>query len=375
MTRGKILYILAEIEDFQASRAPLARAMRDRGYEIHVAAPGAARDEKLKLAGYTGHDLPLAARGLTPVAAAKNILAIRRVLREVKPGIAHTVTLKYSLLSGLAAKGIPGTRHVFTIAGLGYLFSGADVKSKILRVLAAPFLKCALNRPGARVTFQNSDDMDILMRGKFVRPETATLIYGSGVDLEKFHPAGAGAGEDPPLVLMPARLVRDKGVSVFIDMAEILAKRGVRAQFMIAGGTTAHNPLALSENEMKEMIRGKPVEWPGRVADMPGLYARAALVVYPSWYREGIPRVLLEAAAAGKAAITTDHPGCRDAVTHGDNGLLVPVKDAVATADAVQSLLADPARREQMGRRGRERTEKEFDSRLIAEQTLRVYGI
>jgi glycosyltransferase involved in cell wall biosynthesis len=176
-----------------------------------------------------------------------------------------------------------------------------------------------------------------------------------------------------PVVLLPTRLIREKGVIVFIEAARILKARGVNAKFQIAGGMEGHNPNKISKEEMETLTADGATEWLGRVTDMPALYASAALIAYPSYYREGVPKVLLESAAMGKAIITTDHPGCREAVADNDNGLLVPVKDAQATADAIETLLKDPVRRKEMGARSRERAEKEFDVRLIVDQTLKVY--
>ncbi|MGB4107681.1 MAG: glycosyltransferase family 4 protein [Alphaproteobacteria bacterium] len=371
----KILYVLAETGDFWSSRLPLALAAQARGCEIHLAAPGASSDSKLKAQGFTGHDLPLMQNGFSPLSALKTIFALRKILQDLNPDLVHTITLKYSLLTGIAMRGMRGLKTVYTIAGLGYLFSGHDLKSKIMLCLAAPFLKHVLRNPDAVVTFQNSDDMNILVRKNFVAEENCVLIPGSGVDIEKFSPRAGTDNSLPPLVLMPTRLVRDKGVSVFIEMAKILEKRQIPARFQVAGGVTDHNPLAISKEEMQRMVAGTPVEWIGRVDDMPALYAQAALIAYPSWYREGIPRVLLEAAAMGKACVTTDHPGCREAVAHNENGLLVPVKDAEATADAVEKILTDSALQKKMEISARARAEREFATAHIVEKTIKIYRL
>lgn len=370
----KILYILAEVSDFWSSRLPLALAVQDKGYTVYVAAPGASLDDKMTSYGFQGIDLPPAPRGFSLAAVVKTLLTIRSILKRETPNIAHIFTLKYSFFAGLAALGLRNSKIIFTIAGLGYLFSGEGTKSKILLFLITPFLKFSLRGRRKFLIFQNPDDMRVMIDNNFVLPEVSTLIRGSGVDLEKFSPNN-NTQEQPPLVLMPTRLVRDKGLSVFIEMAQILTARGVEAQFQIAGGVTDHNPLAISKDEMERMVAHTPVEWIGKVPDMPALYARASLIVYPSWYGEGIPRVLLEAAAMGKPCVTTDHPGCREAVSHNDNGLLVPVKNAQATAEAVEKLLKNPSLREAMGKRGRQKAETEFDVHLIVRETLALYKL
>lgn len=370
----KLLYILAETEDFWSSRLQLALMAQAKGCQVHLAAPGAASDSKLSSYGFSGHNLPSTRSGFSPLHAFRTIMAIRKITQDLNPDLVHTITLKYSLLAGLAVRDMHGLKIIYTIAGLGYLFSGYDQKSKIFLRIVSPFLKSVLRNPDAVVTFQNSNDMDVLARGNFVRKENCVLIPGSGVDIEKFSPRD-GEDSSPPLILMPTRLVRDKGISIFVKMANILKKRQVLARFQIAGGTTDHNPLAITQEDMEHLIAGTPVEWIGRVDDMPALYAQATLVVYPSWYREGIPRVLLEAAAMGKAIVTTDHPGCREAVTHNESGLLVPVKDPEATADAVQKILGDPGMRQRMQICARIRAENEFASSHIVEKTIKIYGL
>lgn len=368
----KLLYVINHIDWFWSHRLPLARAAREDGWAVGVAVTGAGADGRLDAQGFKGFELPPADRGFGPLAALRIIRAIHALIKREKPDILHAITLKYAFLAGLAARLDPDVKIVHTIAGLGYLFSGEGLKPKMLRLAVGPFLKCALKHPRARIIFQNPDDRDLMIRRGFVRPAQCFLIRGSGVDLSAFPLAPEPAAEIP-LVLMPTRLVRDKGIAVFIEAAKILIDEGVEARFMIAGGVTRNNPLAISEAEMKAMIAGSPVEWPGRVDDMPALLAASALVCYPSHYGEGVPKVLLEAAASGRAIVTTDHPGCREAVTDGQNGLLVPVRDARATAAAVAVLLRDAELRGRMGMAGRKMAEEEFDVRRIAGETLAVY--
>jgi glycosyltransferase involved in cell wall biosynthesis len=369
----KILYILAEMEDFWGSRLPLANAAKEKGCSVFVAAPGAPHDPKMLEHGFTGFELPESKKGFAVGAVIKSIFAIKKLLHEQQPDIVHVITLKYSFITGLAAHNAKKPRFVFTIAGLGYLFSGRQLKPGLMRALVSPFLKYALRHPSAYITFQNSDDMNLLIGKKYVRPERVTLIRGSGVNLDKYNPSHNNEIE-PPLVVLPARLIRDKGISVFIDMAKIIEKRQIPARFQLAGGIPAHNPFAIHKDEIAEMIEGSPVEWLGKVSNMPELYSKASMIVYPSWYREGIPRALLEGAAMGKPLVVTDHPGCREAVNNNENGFLVPVRDAEATADAVEKLLKDKTLRRAMGDKSRVLAESEFDVKKIVVQTLTVYG-
>ena len=203
--------------------------------------------------------------------------------------------------------------------------------------------------------------------------DSSHLVKGSGVYLDRFDATEVTEQENEPLVLMPTRLVHEKGIAIFVRAARILKNKGVNARFEIAGGLTRDNPRAITQEEMETMTKGGAVKWLGRINNMPGKLKESALVVYPSYYGEGIPRVLLESCAAGRPVITTDHPGCREAVEHGKNGLLVPVKNPQATAEAIEILLNDIPRCKEMGKRARKKAEKEFNIHEIVRQTLEIY--
>ena len=375
MAGKKLLYTINHPDWFWSHRLPLALGARDNGYDVHVAMSEASSDVKLKDAGFTGHDLPSSEKSASPVMVLKTALAIHKLLKEEQPDTVHAITLKYAFITGLAARFNPKVKAVHTIAGLGYLFSGNGLKPKILRFLIGPFLKFALKGKGYRIIFQNPDDMELMFRRRFVRKDQAHLIRGSGVDTAQFKPTGE-TPEDPPIVLMPTRLVRDKGIAVFVTAARLLRKKEAfrNVRFQIAGGISKNNPLAITEKEMNEIAENGTVEWLGKVDDMPALLAKSTLIAYPSYYREGVPKVLLEAAAMGKAIVTTNHTGCKEAVSHGYNGLLVPIKDAAATADAIEELLTDPERRKKMEESSRKKACEEFDVKLVVDKTLKVYS-
>lgn len=373
MSTQKVLYVINNIDWFWSHRLPLAKGAVKAGYDVGIVVTGAASDAKLADHGLRGIELPAMDKGLGPLTVAKAIWQIHQIIKAEQPDIVHVITVKYAFLAGLAAWFHPRVKIVHLIAGLGYLFSGQTLRSKILRALVHPLLRMALRRKKTEVIFQNPDDMAIMLQDGLADPAHSHLIRGSGVDIEEFAPRTDIPDSDPPIVVMPTRLVHDKGVSVFVNAARLLRDRGVAVQMHIAGGLTDYNPLAISEAEMEAMVADGAASWLGRVSDMPELLARATLVAYPSHYREGIPKVLLESCAMGKAIITTDHPGCREAVRDGYNGLLVPVKDAAALADAIERLLADSALRTKMGGHSRQRAEDEFAAELIVAQTLAVY--
>lgn len=367
--RKTILYVF-DYGDL-GSRLPVARKAEEQGFKISLALIGEEKQDPA-LSGFDVHWIKPPEDGFTVGEALRLIGRIKKIVRHTRPDLLHTVTVKYAFVCGLATLSHKSLKSLYTLAGLGYLFRGSGGKPSFLRALAGPLLKKILRHKNAHLIFQNPDDQALMTDMGYADTAHSYLIRGSGVDLSKFQ-ITQPTEQSPPLVLMPTRLVHEKGIHIFVHAAHILREKGVEATFQIAGGETRHNPKAISRTEMENLTADGVVEWLGRVEDIPGLLGRAALIVYPSYYGEGIPRVLLESCAAGRAIVTTDHPGCREAVIHGENGLLVPVRDAQATADAIEALLSDPERRKNMGQASRQKAETEFDINHIAAKTVETY--
>lgn len=369
----KILYLF-DASDWE-SRMAVANAAQEDGAIVTVGLINGNNNDIDKAPEFK--IVPLLKRGSSAnVAASLRMLwDINRLIAKARPDIIHVVTLKYGFLTALAAMLNRKAHKVYTIAGLGYLFRSDDKKSRRLRTVLSPFLSFAFHRPNTTLIFQNPDDLGLLIKKGIALLERSSLIKGSGVYLDRFKPnAAPSLGVDKaPIVLMPTRLVHEKGIAVFVDAARILKQKGVNALFQIAGGET-DNPNAISREEMIEMTKDGAVQWLGRVENMPELLSQASLIAYPSYYGEGVPRVLLEACAAGRAIVTTDHPGCRETVDPHENGVLVPVKDPKATARAIEEVLNNPDIRVSMGKKSREKAEDEFDIHKIVEQTLSVYS-
>ncbi len=367
----KILYLF-DAGDWQ-SRMAVAHGARDKGMEVVIGLINGDETDADKAPEFKIIPLKKSGNSIGILSSLKMVRDIHTLIKQEQPDIIHAVTLKYGFMSGLAAWPFKKIRKIHTLAGLGYLFRSGEPKSKLLQAALRPFLTCVLRRKNTLLIFQNPDDLDLMIRGRYALAENSVLIRGSGVYLDHFTPDPELDNGDIPVVLMPTRLVHEKGVAIFIEAARILAQRGVKARFEIAGGETKHNPKAISRAEMEDMVKDGIVTWLGRVNDLPQRLTKADLIVYPSYYGEGIPRVLLESCAAGCAIITTDHPGCREAVTHGVNGLLVPVRDVEATADAMHELLSHPDKRVDMAKQSRIKAEKEFDIHSIVAQTIALY--
>lgn len=368
----KILYVINHIDWFWSHRLPLAKGAQEKDWDVHLAVTDASKDDKLVPNGFTGHELPASDQGFMPLTLLKTIVAIHTLIKQEKPDLIHAITLKYAFIAGLAARIHKDVQVVHTLAGLGYLFSGEGIKPRILRLMVGPLLKIALKHKRAKIIFQNPDDMALMIKRGFVKENQCNLILGSGVDINDFEDTPLPKNSTP-VILMPTRLVHDKGIAIFIEAAKIVTQNGFDVRFQIAGGITHNNPLAINENEMHEMLKGSPVEWLGKVKDMPTLYKTASFICYPSYYGEGVPKVLLEACASARPIITTDHPGCRETVRDGINGILIPVKDAIATAKAIEKMLNDPDKMQNMAQASRTLAQDLFDVKIIVEKTLAVY--
>ena len=260
---------------------------------------------------------------------------------------------------------------VHAITGLGYLFLIEGMLARVQRASVMALYRIALGHPNMRAIFQNPDDQGLFLRNRLVRPETVVMIRGCGVDMAEFPFTPEPPG--PPTVVFPARIIGDKGVREFVEAARILKREGTTAKFRLVGRTDADNPTDVGEATVREWEREGVVEWKGFSNEMPVELALAHVVCMPS-YREGLPRVLIEAASIGRAIVTTDVPGCREVVRDRDNGLLVPVRNAQALADALRTLIVDAKLRREMGARGRERALAEFSVESFVTDSLQVYN-
>jgi glycosyltransferase involved in cell wall biosynthesis len=259
---------------------------------------------------------------------------------------------------------------VNAISGFGHVYA-AETRRPLLRGLVDRGYSSAVAPGNVRVIVQNEEDRAEVLRLCPKASGRIRMIRGSGVDLSMFHLGPEPAGE--PVVLLPARMLRDKGIREFATAAAQLRREGVTARFVLAGRLDPANPRGLSALELRELCATSGVEWIGDSKDMPTLYRASQIVCLPTYYREGVPKVLLEASACGRPVITTDTPGCRDVVRDGETGVLVPAGDAVALAAAIRQLLLDPARRRQMGAAGRSLAEREFGIDRVIEAHLAVY--
>src|SRR5579859_5700046 len=345
--RGALLFVVNVAWFFLSHRLALARAASADGFEVHLASD--VQDEsdlaEVERSGVSFHPLSLARGGINPLREMRTLRNLRRIVQRVAPQIVHNVTPKPVIYGTQAARacGTPGI--VNAISGFGYAYTPGAGR-RLLRGLLNRAYAGAFRPRNVRIIVQNgADEAEVLRLCPDARGRIR-LILGSGVDLAAFDAAAEPTGV--PTVLLPARLLREKGICEFAAAAAELRRRGPAARFVLAGRLDPANRGALSRAEVDELCARTGVEWLGDCKDMPRCFREANIVCLPS-YREGAPRALLEAAAAGRAVITTDCPGCRDVVRAGETGLLVPARDAPALAAALRRLLEEPELRGRMG--------------------------
>lgn len=354
-------------------RRSLALALRDAGHEVLLISPDGPYGEKLRGLGLRWQPLPMDRRSLNPLREARLLLYLARLFRKERPALVHGFTIKCAVYGSLAARLVGVPARVNAVAGMGYVFISDSLKARLLRPLVRSLLKLALGGRNARLVLQNPDDVALFARAGLVDAAQVRLIPGSGVDCSRFQP-------DPhrPLgarlrVLLPARLLWDKGLAEYVQAARLLHAEGRPIDFLLAGDPDPGNPAAVPEADVREWAGQGIVQWLGHVDDMPALLRSVDIVALPS-YREGLPKGLIEAAASGCALVTTNVPGCREVVTHEMDGLLVPVRDGEALARAIARLQGDSALRGHLAEAGRRKALERFDERIVVRETLAVYA-
>ena len=357
---------------FFSHRLPVALAAKEAGYDVHIVSGAESDQERQEFLshGLTFHEIPLSRGGANPLKDWATIRGMAAALRMVRPDIVHLVTIKPLLYGGLLSRLMGVQKVICAVSGLGYVFVAEGHWARLRRWALSKLLRISIGHANAHVILQNNDDVEELTRRGILAHCTTHLIRGSGVDLERFRPNAEVLGTQR--VIFPARLLIDKGIREFCGAAELIAERTADCEFVLVGPLDPDNPSGISRFELDQLLQSGHVTWLGQQDDMPGVLRSSHVVVLPS-YREGLPKALIEAAAAGRPIVTTDVPGCRDVVEDGVSGLIVPVRDVAALADAIEKLLASPELRRTCGLAGRRKAEAEFGVKAVVEQTLALY--
>jgi glycosyltransferase involved in cell wall biosynthesis len=357
---------------FWSHRLSLARAARDAGFEVVICTLVDQYGDRIRREGFKLIPIGLIRRSKNPFREIISLLEVVRIYRKVRPDIVHHVAIK-PVLYGSVAAAASGVRGIVNaLGGLGHVYVAKGLRASILRWVVGLLYRGAFRLRRSRVIIQTKQDQETLVGRGIVAKRKTVVIQGSGVDPDRFvlQPEPDGV----PVVMLAGRLLWNKGVDDFVRAGRILKSRGIPLRMVLVGAPDPENPLSVPEETLRRWQERGDAQWWGRQDDMPDILARSNLVVLPTTYGEGVPKILLEAAAVGRALIATRIPGCSDIVRHGENGLLVPVKNVNALAAAIEVLIEDRWLRMRMGKCGRAIVEAEFSEKLVVAETFKVYN-
>lgn len=371
MLGKSLLYLVTADWYFALHHLPLAQAARDAGYRVTVATNADRHGDAITDAGLNLAPIAFSRSGLNPARETATLARLIKLYRDLSPDIAHHLALKPIVYGGMAAHAAGTPAVVNGVMGLGYVFTSQTARARVLRPALTWALRRTLNAGNGITLVQNRDDFTELADRKLAPPSRLRLVRGAGADLDRFAPTPEPEG--PPMVVLPARLLGDKGVREFIAAARQLKAKGVVGRFVLVGDVDPSNPASLTAQEIAETVAVGTIEHWGWRTDMPSIYAQAHVVCLPS-YREGLPTTLLEAAASQRAIVTTDVPGCREIVTAGRSGWLVPPRDADALAQALYQAITHAGQRASFAAAARHDVMRDFSPRAAIDQVLRVYA-
>ncbi|MBI3038292.1 glycosyltransferase family 4 protein [bacterium] len=356
---------------FLSHRLPIAYEARKLGYKFHVAAPQDQNSNEISQAGFPFHPISLRPKGYNPLQEFTSIADLLRLFRRLKPDLVHHVTIKPVLYGGIAARIANVPSVLSAISGLGHVFVSQTISASLLRFFVKLGYRFAFGHKNEKVIFQNKDDRETFIDQKLVSPENCVIIQGSGVNLRQFYFKPEPKSK-PPVIVLASRMLWDKGVGEFVKAAETLLNENVSAHFILVGELDPGNPSAISSSQMKSLLKRDGIQWWGHQKNMFEIISNSHVICLPS-YREGIPKVLLEAAACGRPIVTTNVPGCREVVQNGENGLIVPPKDSKTLAEALKKLVEDSELRRKMGAKSREIAVAKFSIEKVVRETISVY--
>lgn len=363
-----LLYLASEDWAFVSHRLPMARAARDSGFDVHIATNVTAHADTIRKEGFTLHPIPFRRGAFSPLSALETIKAIRGVQQRISPEITHHSGLQCCVLGSIAAFGAR-TRQINALTGLGYAFTSRSLGARASKLVITPLLKLLLNRNTGVTLVQNPDDGSAL-EALGISPRRIALIPGSGVDTDQLTPIPEQDG--PVTVGFAGRLLTDKGIRALVAAHEILQTRGLNTRLLIAGDPDSANPASVSLQEAQQWNTRPGITWLGHVDDITSLWRDSHIAALPS-HREGLPKSLLEAAACGRPLIATDAPGCREIAIPGKTGLLVPIEDPQALADAIGELAVSRELRMRYGAAARQLVVEKMSAQAIGAAIVALY--
>lgn len=373
MSKRKLLFIVNVPEFFISHRLSLALLAKKRGYEVHVATSYNESFEKIKSYGFKCHKIHLKRGSLNVFYDFLTFFSILIVMKKHNPDVLHMLTSKCNIYGGFAARIFRTPKVIHAITGLGYIFVDSKKNSfkNILKKIVIFLYKISINS-SSKVIFQNKENLELFLNKKIIHTNQAALIFGSGVNTKTYSYIEEKISNNP-IVLFPSRLLIEKGVKTFIEASKIIkGKRKVR--MLLAGDVDFENPSSISKAELDNFVNLGFIEWNGYVEDMPKLLSQSSVVCLPSYYPEGVPKSLIEAASCGRPIITTNMPGCNAIVKNNYNGKLIPVQSPKHLANEIINLIDSFELRKVYGENGRKLVFEKFSSEIVDNATLKLYA-
>lgn len=368
----KLFIVVNQDWFFLSHRLAIGLAAKNAGYDVTVVSEDTGVSDKIREAGLKTIDLPIVKAGTNIKDEFKTFNFLHDLFKKESPDIVHLVGLKIILWGGLACKMVGIKAIVSAVCGLGVLFDENHANSLMSRSIIK-ILRFTHHKNRLRVIFQNNDDKALFLRSKIIKPEQCAFTNGSGINLDKFKYTPEPEGE-PLKVIFTARMVESKGTLVLIDAAKKMrAEYEGRVQFLLCGGLDS-NPNGITKEMLEVECDGEYIQWLGHRSDVYELLKQSHIMAFPSWYREGLPKSLIEAEAIGRPVITTDSVGCRDTIIDGQNGIMIPIKDSDALVVALKKLIDDPDLRKRMGKNAREFAISKFDINDVIKVHLDIYN-
>tara|TARA_X000000950_G_scaffold288853_1_gene407907 strand:- start:835 stop:1971 length:1137 start_codon:yes stop_codon:yes gene_type:complete len=367
----KLLYLVSHLSFFLSHRLQIASTAKKKGYDVIVAFGELDADtSSLRKDNIDLCHIPIDRGGKNFLKDLKSCYLIWKLFKNTNPNIVHLITIKPYLYGGIIARLAKVQCVVSAVSGLGSLFIQQNLFNRFLRLILYPIYQVAFNHPNQCIIFQNNEDAKLFINRGIINSNKVKLLKGSGVNLKKF--TQYKELRRTPTICFVGRLLRDKGINEFVSAANIIKKRNIKAKFLVAGEIDKKNPTGLSNQDLIKIKKNNNIQILGFQKNIAKIYAKSHIVCLPS-YREGFPKTLIEAAAASRAIITTNVPGCKDAIIKNKTGILVPAKDPIKLADAIEWLIENPDIRISMGKRGRQLAQREFRIEKIVQAHMNIY--
>lgn len=365
-----LLMIINDDRFFLSHRLHIAEKAKENGWDVTLVTKDTGSRGEIEKYGFRYLELPTNPTGMNPVDELRLFRFLKKLFKEHKDSVVHLVGLKNIMWGGLAGRLENVKGMLFAVSGLGTLFG--EGKKELVSGSIQKLIKIGMNRKNGAVIFQNQEDKKLFTENKVTGPCEIHYIKGSGVDLHLYrhHPK---QGTEPLRIVFTGRMLKEKGVEDLVAAAELLREKYEGKIEFILCGDTSHNPRAISEDTLKKITDGRYIKWLGQCGNIPEILAHADIMCFPSYYREGVPKSLLEASAASLPIVTTDSVGCKDTVEEGKNGFKVAPHSPQALAKALETLIENKDLREKMGEYSRQKAEREYDVEKVAQKHLEIY--